>query len=199
MSDPDSPSSKSEPPSIPGTPLLQAQAEVARTFVEQSLTTQQRVVDEWASLLDGGSEDRSAEATPAREFAWLYDVWAETVENALVHVDDSATEDGVDIDSLRHIWLHALDDAVTDVGTSREFASTMARSVERTLDGKFQGDELRRMQVREAGLPTNRDVERLGERLLEFEYRQHELAAAVSRLAAAVGVAGPPSERGGSE
>ena len=109
------------------------------------------------------------------------------------------TEEGVDLAKLQSIWLHAVDDAVTDVGTTREFASTMARSVERTLAGKAQGDELRRQGLRDAGVPTNRDVERLGERLLEFEYRQHELAAAVSRLAAAVGVAGPPSERGGSE
>ena len=70
MSD-DSSTSEPGPPSIPGTALLQVQVEMTRAALEQSLSTQQRLVDEWASVLDGGTEDRDEEATPVREFAWL--------------------------------------------------------------------------------------------------------------------------------
>ncbi|MFB6080590.1 MAG: hypothetical protein ABEJ81_06300, partial [Haloferacaceae archaeon] len=135
--------SDDDAPGAPGLPGIDRYVEASRTGFERSLAAQRAAVDAWADAFDGRG-GRTGEATPVRGAAWLFDVWTETLQNALVHLDDATSADGIDLDALQLVWLHAMDDALTDVGRSSEFAATMAGSVERTLTAKRWTDEVRR-------------------------------------------------------
>ena len=170
----------------PDDPVVEWYVEASRELLEAWLAIQQSSIDAWASALDGGTTNRRDEATPAREGAWLYDVWAEVVRHTLVHLDDAITEEGVDLEELRTILLHTSDDALTDVGRTPEFATTMARSVERTLTGQYWLTELRRAALQTMDVPTDRSVERVGAHLLDLEYRQKLIEDRVDSVLAAV-------------
>ena len=156
--------------------------EATRSLFEQALSAQKAAVDGWAAAF----ERSPAAATSARETKWLADVWLETIENALVHGDDALDETGIDLDALQTIWLHAADDALTDVGRSDEFAETMTEAVERSLAGQSEAAEARRAFLGAAGLPTDRDVEEVGARILDFEYQQKSVEDALDAVAAAI-------------
>jgi len=169
--------------SRPATPL-DWYAETARTALETSLSTQQRAVERWADAFE--TAPYPGVATPARSAAWLYEIWAETLRSALVNLDDAVTADGVDLDSLLMLWLHAADDALADVGRSAEFAAAMDRSVEGTLTVQSLLADRNRVLVEAVHLPTDRDAEALGARLLDLEYRQKEVEDRVERLRSVV-------------
>ncbi|MFB6184300.1 MAG: hypothetical protein ABEI96_07070 [Haloarculaceae archaeon] len=165
----------------------QTAAETSRTALERSLETQQAAVDGWASTFAPQADEQPTEATPSQEMAWLYDIWSETLQNALVHLDDAVDEEGIDLDSLQLIWLHALDDAITDVGKRPTFGATMTESVERALTAQYWGDQLRRSVLGSVDVPTDRDIEAVGKRLLDLEYRQKSVEDKLDAVLAAVG------------
>jgi hypothetical protein len=173
-------------PALPGTWLFDWYVEASRKTFEQSLETQQAAIDGWASALEGRSEARTSEATPIRDVTWLYDIWVETLQNALVHLDNAITEDGIDLDALQMIWLHAVDDAITDVGKTPEFGVTMTRSVERGLKAQAWIGDLQREFLAAAGVPTASDVEEVGKRLLDLEYRQKSIEDKLDAILVAV-------------
>lgn len=194
MSEDDTGASPASTPS-PFTAPFDWYVETARTTLERSLETQQAAVDGWASALTPQSDEQPAAATPIQGTVWLYDIWSESLRNALVHLDDAIDEEGIDLDSLQMIWLHAMDDAITDVGKRPPFGAAMADAVERTLNAQAESNERRRETLRSAGLPTDRDMEAVGERLLDLEYRQKSLADKLDAVLAAVGAESAP-ERG---
>jgi len=150
--------------------------------VEASLAFQRAAADEWGSVLEGRDERRTAFATPARGTAWFVDVATEAVENALVHTESTLGPQGVDLDDLETVWLHAADDAIGDVGRTPEFAATMTEAVESALEAEAAVREGRRDVLRESGLPTDRDVETVGGAILDLEYRQKSIEDDVDRL-----------------
>lgn len=180
-------------------PLLDWYLETTRKAAEQSLAAQQRAIDEWASAVEGRTEAQAEVATPVRGLAWFADVWLGAVQNALVHVDDAFEGGSVDLEELQTTWLHALDDAITDVGKTPEFAETATGTVERALTARYRGDELRRRALEGVGLPTDRDVEEVGARLLELEYRQKAVEDRLDDVLAAVGESRAPGRTARSE
>jgi len=176
-------SEESEPaPRAPWMDALDRYAERNRRTFERAVSAQQAAVDRWADALEGRDESADRPATPLREWAWLSDVWLETLQNALVHVDDAVSPDGVDLDRLQTIWLHAADDALTDVGRTSEFAATMTAAVEGMLRAQARWRDAQRALVATSGVASDREMAAVGKRLLAVERRQKRVADAVDRF-----------------
>ncbi|MFB6165662.1 MAG: hypothetical protein ABEJ31_10935 [Haloarculaceae archaeon] len=176
-----------ETPQWPGTAMVDWYVEAARKTIEQTLEAQQRAIDGWADAVEGHTEAESVVAGPARQVAWAADIWLETLENGLTHLDDAFSAEGVDLEQLQTIWLHAADDAITDVGETEAFADSIAAAAEGELGGIAWWRDVSESMFEAAGLPTDRDVAEVGERLLALEYRQKAVEDKLEAVIDAVG------------
>lgn len=151
---------------------LDRQYEASRIALEQSLETQRSVVDGWIGLVESITPETRSSRSTLRGLGWSYDLWEETIRNVLVHLDDTIDGDGIDLEALQLVWLHAMDDAFSEITSRPAFATEASRSLEQVLRGQRALIEARRERLHEADLPTDDDLARVGERLLGLEARQ---------------------------
>lgn len=151
------------------------QYETVRTALERSLEMQRTVVDSWVTAAESTAPPETPQRAQLRRLEWGYDIWEETLLNTLVHLDDAITEDGIDLRQLQMIWLHAMDDAFSDVTSRPAFAAETNDTLEDVLTEQQQLNELRRDFLHASNLPTDRDLEEVGERLLDLEARQKRI------------------------
>ena len=168
------------------------QYETARATLERSLELQRTVVDNWIAAAESAAPPEAPQRAQLRRLEWGYDIWEETLLNALVHLDDAITEDGIDLRQLQMIWLHAMDDAFSEVMRRPAFAAETNDTLEAVLTEQRQLNHLRRDFLHASNLPTDRDIEEAGERLLNLEARQKKIEEKLDAILDATGLEEAP-------
>lgn len=171
---------------------LDRQYEASRTVLGQALETQRVAVDGWLSVGEATVPPVGLPRGALRGLEWSYDLWEETIQNVLVHLDDAVSEEGVDLDALQMIWLHAMDDAFSEVTSRPAFATEASRTLERALDEQRVLTEARREFLHDLDLPTDRDLEVIGERLLRLEASQKRVEDRLDAILEAIDVEAAP-------
>ncbi|WP_318570993.1 hypothetical protein [Salinigranum marinum] len=151
------------------------QYEAARATLERSLGVQRTVVNSWVKAAESTVPPETPQRAHLRRLEWGYDIWEEALLNTLVHLDDAVSEEGIDLRQLQMTWLHAMDDAFSEVMSRPVFAAGINDTLEDALTEQQQLSHLRRDLLYASNLPTDRDVEAVGERLLDLEARQKKI------------------------
>ncbi|MDZ7688093.1 MAG: poly(R)-hydroxyalkanoic acid synthase subunit PhaE [Halobacteriales archaeon] len=130
------------------------------------------------ALLDAfdadGDSDGEAEYEDAVEgYARMYETWMNASTDALERYESAFAGEDVGVEDFREIWLEAANEAFKDVMTTSAFAAATGETVGTALDIKEEMDESANRTLGEMGFATSRDVEEIGERLVELERRQH--------------------------
>ncbi|SEP08486.1 hypothetical protein SAMN04487948_11383 [Halogranum amylolyticum] len=162
------------------------QYETARATLERSLEMQRTVVDSWITAAESTAPPETPQRAQLRRLEWGYNIWEETLLNTLVHLDDAIREDGIDLRQLQMIWFHAMDDAFSEVMSRPMFVAEMNDTLEDVLTEQQQLNELRRDFLHASNLPTDRDLEEVGERLLNLEARQKKIEEKLDMILDAV-------------
>jgi hypothetical protein len=136
---------------------------------------QRTVVGNWIAAAESAALPETPQRAQLRRLEWGYHIWDETLSNTLVHLDDAITEDGIDVRQLQMIWLHAMNDAFSEVMGRSVFAAETNDTLEDVLTEQQQLNQLQRDVLHASNLPTDRDLEGVGERLLNLKACQKKV------------------------
>jgi hypothetical protein len=127
---------------------------------------------------DGESEYESA----IKGYSRMYETWMNASADALERYENAFAGEDVGIEEFREIWLEAANEAFKDIMTTSAFAAATGETVGAALDIKEEMDESANRTLGEMGFATTRDVEEVGERLVELERRQHAVEKKLDEL-----------------
>lgn len=142
--------------------------------IERTADAQSRFVDAWLDSVDDATrQHRVDEGVEAAANA--YDVWMQAAQDTLEQTVDAMEGEDVDPEQFRDTWLNAANRAFKEAMETSAFAFATGQSVDDALEFRQFVDEMTEDALHEWGLPTEGDVEEVGERLVELERRQHRV------------------------
>jgi hypothetical protein len=140
--------------------------------LEQNVEAQTAFVESWFEALESTS-DPEEYGDAFEGTANAYATWMEASQRAYERSMDVVSGEDVDPEEFRDIWLNAANEAFKEVADTTAFAAATGRTVEEALEYQQQIDELADETLHTLGFATKRDVQEVGERLIELERRQH--------------------------
>lgn len=161
--------------------LFEEQLDATFDAFEKNLEAQANFVESWTESIDT-ELDEEALADGLEGYAKAYETWMNAAEKMVQSTADAAEGEDVDIKEFRDIWLHSANQAFKDVMQTTAFAAATGETVENALELKKQVDDATNDTLRELGFATSRDVDEIGERLIELERRQHEVENKIDEL-----------------
>ncbi|WP_266081428.1 poly(R)-hydroxyalkanoic acid synthase subunit PhaE [Haladaptatus caseinilyticus] len=149
--------------------------------LERNVEAQTAFVDSWMSAFDTTETDEKA-SDGMNGYIGAYEAWMDAAQKQFERINDALDGEDVPIEEFRDIWLKAANDAFKEVTTTSEFASMTADSVENSMAYKQTMDEATEQTLGAFGLPTETDIQEIGERLVEVERRQHDIERKLDRV-----------------
>ncbi|MHB9287314.1 poly(R)-hydroxyalkanoic acid synthase subunit PhaE [Halobacteriales archaeon Cl-PHB] len=150
--------------------------------IEQNMEAQAAFVESWADAFDNSIPEEDAVAEGMDGYNRAYEVWMDAAEQMVERSSDVASGEDVDPAEFRDIWLQSANQAFKEVMSTSAFASANGQFVEVLMEMQQEVDELTEETVANLGLPTQGDVEEVGERLVELERRQHAVEDKLDRI-----------------
>ena len=149
--------------------------------LERNVEAQTAFVDSWMNAFESQESDEITK-DGMKGYVGAYEAWMNAAQKQFERINDALEGEEVPIDEFRDIWLKAANDAFKEVTTSSAFSSMTGESVENSMAYKQTVDEATEQTLSTFGLPTERDVQEVGERLLEVERRQHEIEQKLDQI-----------------
>lgn len=149
---------------------------------EENVQMQAQFVESW---MDSVETDQSAVETMddgLEGYARAYQTWMEAAVQMLDRTTDAVEGEDVSTDEFRDIWLKAANDAFKNVMETSAFAATTGETVSDVLAYQEAVDEAATETLHSLGFATKEDAQEIGERLVEFERRQHAVEKKLDRI-----------------
>ncbi|MFB6152645.1 MAG: poly(R)-hydroxyalkanoic acid synthase subunit PhaE [Halodesulfurarchaeum sp.] len=141
---------------------------------ERNVEAQATFVETWMDALEGATEeDRASESLDG--YAKAYQAWMDAAEEQMSEFENVLEGEEVSMESFRHRWLNAANEAFKEMMSTTAFAAATGETVESVMDLKEQTDEFADETLHTLGFATARDLEEVGERLVELERRQQDV------------------------
>ena len=154
--------------------------------LEQNMEAQAQFVEAWSETLEASAdEERVSEGVQG--YARAYEVWMDAAQEMVERVGESAAEDEeIDVEEFRDVWLNSANEAFKEVMSTSAFAAATGETIQDAMEAQRIADDTAEATLRQLRLPTQSDVEEIGERLVELERRQHEVEQKLDRVLEAV-------------
>jgi predicted nuclease with TOPRIM domain len=110
----------------------------------------------------------------------------DAAEQMFERTADGAAGEGVDPTEFRDIWLQSANEAFKEVMGTSAFAAANGQLVNAMMDMREHVDEVGEETLAELGMPTQSNIDEVGERLVELERRQHRVEEKLDRILGAV-------------
>jgi hypothetical protein len=150
-------------------------------LADETMTAQSRFVDAWLDAIDDATEqDRLDESASA--VATAYEVWMDAADDTVEQATDMLEGEDVPVERFRDTWLNAANRAFKETMETSAFAHATGQATGDVLELRQQYDEVATETLHELGLPAERDIEEVGERLVELERRQHAVEQRLDRI-----------------
>jgi len=151
------------------------------TAIERNLDAQRTFAEAWLDSVDdlAGQEEM---ADGIDGFLRAYETWMSAANDSLEAFADVLEGENISVEQFRQIWLRAANESFKDVMRTRAFAAATGQSVDAAFDLQERIDELTESSLRASGLPSESDIEEIGERLVELERRQHAVEERLDRV-----------------
>lgn len=149
--------------------------------LERNVEAQTAFVDSWMNAFES-PESAEISEDGMKGYVGAYEAWMNAAQKQFERINDALEGEDVPIEEFRDIWLKAANDAFKEVTTTSAFSSMTGESVENSMAFKQTVDEATEQTLSTFGLPTEGDIQEVGERLLELERRQHEIAQKLDRI-----------------
>jgi hypothetical protein len=142
--------------------------------LEQNVEGQTAFVESWFEALESSSDlEQSGDAFEGAANA--YATWMEASQQAYERSMDAVSGEDVDPEEFRDIWLNTANEAFKEVADTTAFAATTGQTVEEALEYQQQVNEVANETLHSLSFATKRDVQEVGERLIELERCQHSV------------------------
>jgi hypothetical protein len=149
--------------------------------VEANMEAQAEFVESWSEAVEEGVGDAEA-AEGVQGYARAYETWMEAAEQMVERANDAAEGDDIDVEEFRDVWLNSANEAFKEVMSTSAFAAATGQTVAGAMEAKRQADDAAETTLHDLGLPTESDVQEVGDRLVELERRQHEVEQKLDRV-----------------
>jgi len=158
---------------------------VARSM-EQNMEASAAFMESWADAMEDSmlQEDEWVEGIEGYNNA--YEVWMDAAEEMFERTTDAAEGEKVALSEFRDIWLQSANQAFKEVMGTSAFAAANGQLVNAMMEMREQADEIGEDTLEQLGMPTQSDIEEVGERLVELERRQHRVETKLDRILEAV-------------
>jgi hypothetical protein len=141
--------------------------------IEQNMEAQAAFVESWADAFDNNVPEEDVVEDGIEGYNRAYEVWMDASEQLFERSADAAQGEDVSPSEFRDIWLQSANEAFKEVMSTSAFAAANGQLVEALMEMQQEVDEMGQDTIAGMGLPTQGDVEEVGERLVELERRQH--------------------------
>jgi hypothetical protein len=149
--------------------------------VEANMEAQAEFVESWSEAVEEGVDEPEA-AEGVQGYARAYETWMEAAEQMVERANDAVEGDDVDVEEFRDVWLNSANEAFKEVMSTSAFAAATGQTVAGAMEAKRQADDAAETTLHDLGLPTESDVQEVGDRLVELERRQHEVEQKLDRV-----------------
>jgi hypothetical protein len=150
--------------------------------IEQNMEAQATLMESWADAMNDSVPDEEMMAENFEGYARAYEVWIDAAEQLFERTADAAEGEDVSFTELRDVWLQSANQAFKEVMSTSAFAAANGQLVDTMMEMQTQTEEFSEETLAQLGLPTQGDVEEVGERLLELERRQHAVEEKLDRV-----------------
>jgi hypothetical protein len=162
--------------------MVQNVNEAMAESVEQNMEMSAAFMESWADAMEDSVPDQETLASGVEGYNNAYEVWMDAAEQTFERTTDAAEGDEVAPAEFRDIWLQSANEAFKEVMSTSAFAAANGQLVRAMMDLREQTDEVGEETLAELGMPTQSDVEEVGERLVELERRQHRVEEKLDRV-----------------
>jgi hypothetical protein len=153
--------------------------------LEGNVEAQAEFAEAWLrSLESSGADEGTLEW--ARAYVRAYEVWLSAADAQLNLWRDAMEGEDVSFEDFRDVWLSAANEAFKEVMSTTAFAATTGGALDSALGLRQGFDEAAESTLHAYGFATEGDIEEIGERLLEFERRQHTVERKLDKVLDAV-------------
>jgi len=149
--------------------------------LEQNMEAQAQFVESWSKTVESATDDDELSGG-VRGYARAYQVWMDAAEQMVQRSNDAFEGEDVEVEEFRDTWLNAANEAFKEVMSTTAFAAATGQTVEQALEAQQQSTEAAEATLHSLGMPTESDVEEVGERLVELERRQHQVEEKLDRI-----------------
>ncbi|SNZ05376.1 Poly(R)-hydroxyalkanoic acid synthase subunit (PHA_synth_III_E) [Natronoarchaeum philippinense] len=149
--------------------------------LEQNVEAQAEFVESWTETLEATTGDeRLSEGVDG--YAKAYQVWMDAAQEMVERTADVADGEQIDVEEFRDVWLNSANQAFKEVMSTSAFAAATGESVQDAMEVRQMADDSAEATLRQLRIPTQSDVEEIGDRLVELERRQHEVERKLDRV-----------------
>jgi hypothetical protein len=157
------------------TEMVEQMNEAMAESIEQNIQAQAEFVESWANAFDSSVPEDDVIADGIEGYNQAYGVWMEAAEQMFERATDAVEGEEVAPSEFRDIYLQSANQAFKEVMSTSAFAAANGQFVEMMMEMQQDVDEATQDAIAGVGLPTQEDIEEVGERLVELERRQHDV------------------------
>jgi hypothetical protein len=166
--------------------MLENMNEAVARSMEQNMEASAAFVDSWASAMDDSMPSESELTEGVEGYSAAQEVWIDAADEIFERTTAAAEGEDVAVTEFRDIWLQSANEAFKQVMGTSAFAAANGQLVSAMLEMRDQADEIGEETLAQLGMPTQSDIEEVGERLIELERRQHAVEEKLDRIIEAV-------------
>jgi hypothetical protein len=166
--------------------MVEQMNEAVAESVEQNMEAQSAFMQSWSDAFDNSVPEEDVLEEGIEGYNNAYEVWMDAANQMFEKTTDAAEGEDVDATEFRDIWLQSANEAFKEVMSTSAFASANGQLVETMMEMQQEVDEVTQDTIAQMGLPTQGDIEEVGERIVELERRQHAVEEKLDRILDAI-------------
>jgi polyhydroxyalkanoate synthesis regulator phasin len=162
--------------------MIEEMNEAVADSIEQNMEAQAAFVESWADAFEETVPEDEELSSGFEGYSQAYEVWMDATEEMFEEATNVLEGEDFEPAEFRDIWLQSANEAFSEVMSTSAFAAANGQLVENILDIQQDIDEVTEESLASMNMPTQSDVEEVGERLVELERRQHAVERKLDRL-----------------
>ena len=162
--------------------LAEDMNEAMAQSMEQNMQASAAFMESWADAMEQSVPDDEEFAEGIEGYNNAYEVWMDAADQMFERSVAAAEGEDVAATEFRDIWLQSANEAFKEVMGTAAFAAANGQLVNAMMEMREQVDEMSEDTLEQLGMPTQSNVEEIGERLIELERRQHRVEEKLDRV-----------------
>ena len=162
--------------------LVENMNDAVAQSMEQNMEASAAFMESWADAMEDSMPDDEALSSSVEGYGDAYEVWMNAAEEMSSRTTAAAEGEDVDMTEFRDIWLQSANEAFKEVMGTSAFAAANGQLVNAMMEMREEVDAMGEDTLEQLGMPTQSDIDEVGERIIELERRQHSVEKKLDRI-----------------
>ena len=166
--------------------LVENMNDAVAQSMEQNIEASAAFMESWGDAMEDAMPGEEEMQSGLEGYSGAYEAWMDAAEQMFERTADGAAGEEIEMTEFRDIWLQSANEAFKEVMGTSAFAAANGQLVNAMMDMREHVDEVGEETLAELGMPTQSNIDEVGERLVELERRQHRVEEKLDRILEAV-------------